>query len=88
YLAWFNLGALTYSQGYQYMKKKDDENDQASADKQYQKGIVFIRASLPYFEKAFAINPHDHEILDAILQICNIIGEEEKYERYKAFKYR
>ncbi len=88
YLAWYNLGALTYSQGYQYIKKKGDENDQASADQQYQKGIVFIRASLPYFEKAFAINPHDHEILDAILQICNIIGDEEKYERYKAFKYR
>jgi Flp pilus assembly protein TadD len=84
--AYYNMGAMYFNEAADLAnkannipKEKEKEYDQAKV-----KADTKFRESLPFFEKAYELNPTDKSTLNSLKQIYSRLGDTVKYEKIKA----
>jgi tetratricopeptide (TPR) repeat protein len=88
--ALFSLGVVYYNEAAEYSKVMVElSNDYTSeGEKKYKASEIAMNASfekaLPYFEKAFAVEPKDPNVLGALKEIHAKLGNIPKSNEYKA----
>ncbi|MCK9325782.1 MAG: tetratricopeptide repeat protein [Bacteroidales bacterium] len=71
FVGWYNIGRLNYNLGVNAQEAANQIplNDEAGFKAAVEVADNHFKAGLPYFEKAFEINPNDPDLLTALRQI-------------------
>ena len=84
--AYYNMGAMYFNEAADLANKannipqeKQKEKEQANA-----KADAKFKEALPFFEKAYELNPTDKGTLNSLKQIYSRLGDTVKYEKIKA----
>lgn len=85
FVANYSLGALIYNRAVEKIKAMNDlpASDQAGYDKLKKEGDALLQKSLPYLEKARALNGKDIETLNALKELYARLNMMDKLEEIK-----
>ncbi len=89
YAAQFNIGVLFYNQGRDFLVKAQEvpptgAANQKKYDELIEKANAKLKESLPYFEKAYEIEPKDKGTMQALKEVYYKLKMMDKYNEIKA----
>jgi tetratricopeptide (TPR) repeat protein len=77
-------GLVYYNLGVKARAKADESSDKTVSEQEYKKGLDYLRESMPFFEKAYSIDPTDNENVFCLRSIYYSLGMGDEFEKMDA----
>lgn len=81
-MAHFNLGALYLNQAVELFRQANETDDPEQTEQWQKKALEDMKKAKPYFERAYEIDDTDAQVVKALIQISQTLGQEEELQRY------
>lgn len=82
--AYFNLGALYFNQAVRIVDFAKDIKDNKKYEAEVKKADAKFAVALPYFERAFELDPKDVNTINSLKQLYARMGDAEGFKKMKA----
>lgn len=80
--AYYGIGALYVEQGGDYLNKAHEAKTNENIVKLNALGKDKYRSAIPFFEKAYKLNPKENILLQTIIQLSAAVGDKDVLEKY------